>query len=52
MSCVEEIRELIAAKAEEVRVLKVAKAAKEQITGVVTELLALKAKYVLPLISS
>ena len=42
MSTVEEITLLIAAKAEEIRVLKAAKASKEAITPVVAELLALK----------
>lgn len=44
MSSVEEITALIAAKAEEIRVLKAEKATKEAITPVVAELLALKEK--------
>ena len=44
MSSVEEITVLIAAKAEEIRVLKAEKATKEVITPVVAELLALKEK--------
>jgi hypothetical protein len=44
MSTVEEIRTLIGEKAEQVRVLKVNKGTKEEITAVVAELLALKEK--------
>lgn len=44
MSSVEEITVLIAAKAEEIRILKAEKATKEVITPVVAELLALKEK--------
>ena len=42
MSTVEEITLLITAKAEEIRLLKAAKATKEEITPVVADLLALK----------
>lgn len=42
MSTVEEITLLITSKAEEIRVLKAAKATKEEITPVVADLLALK----------
>lgn len=44
MSSVEELTLLITAKAEEIRVLKAAKATKEAITPVVAELLDLKEK--------
>lgn len=42
MSSVDEITALIAFKAEEIRLLKAAKAAKEEITPAVAELLSLK----------
>ena len=44
MLSVDELTALIAAKAEEIRVLKAAKATKEAITPVVAELLDLKEK--------
>lgn len=44
MSTVEELTALIAAKAEEIRVFKAAKATKDVITPVVAELLDLKEK--------